>query len=231
PAPVAAPQPEASAPVAAPQAEAPAPQFEAPVYVEPTTVVAEDVTPIAATPVNPVSSAPVVTTGEVPTTDVEGTPWDERIHTSTKKMTQKGVWKRRKGVDPEEFERIKAEIRGETAEHEPPQVVVPTVAPQPEAPAPVAAPQPEASAPRVGYDQNGEAIPPAYITGEPVGTFDDVMALATHHATNPQFQEWFSQWIEANGFEAGAGVMAIKDRPDLCQVIVPSIKEHFGDCK
>ena len=32
--------------------------------------------------------------------DSDGIPWDERIHSSNHKKTQKGVWQRQRGIDP-----------------------------------------------------------------------------------------------------------------------------------
>jgi hypothetical protein len=47
------------------------------------------------------------TTEEV---DAEGLPWDKRIHASSKTQTTKGVWKKRKGVDKDLFNQVKAEL-------------------------------------------------------------------------------------------------------------------------
>lgn len=44
--------------------------------------------------------------------DAEGMPWDERIHASTKRRTQGGVWQRRKGVDDAVFAAVRGELRG-----------------------------------------------------------------------------------------------------------------------
>ena len=38
--------------------------------------------------------------------DKNGIPWDARIHTSTKKKTTKGLWKRKPGVDPKLVEEV-----------------------------------------------------------------------------------------------------------------------------
>lgn len=48
------------------------------------------------------------------TLDAEGLPWDERIHSSNRKMTAKGVWTRRKNVDDAVFNSVVAELRGES---------------------------------------------------------------------------------------------------------------------
>lgn len=78
-----------------------------------------------------------------PAYDKNGLPWDERIHSSNHKMTDKGVWQRRRGITDIEFERVKNELLGLAPEPtapiapvaptplavEPQQVVTPVVAP------------------------------------------------------------------------------------------------------
>jgi len=59
--------------------------------------------------------------------DINGMPWDERIHSGAKdsdgnhKKTTKGVWQKRKGVPPADFKKIESEImatkEGEAAIH------------------------------------------------------------------------------------------------------------------
>lgn len=48
-------------------------------------------------------------TGKV---DADGLPWDERIHSSNKKMTAKGVWVRRRGLTDLQFDEIAAQLKG-----------------------------------------------------------------------------------------------------------------------
>jgi hypothetical protein len=69
--------------------------------------------------------------------DADNVQWDERIHSSSKATTAKGVWKKRKGVDSAEHARITAELQS---------LEVAPAAPAPAAPAP-AAPAPAAPAP------------------------------------------------------------------------------------
>ena len=45
--------------------------------------------------------------------DAEGLPWDERIHSSNRRITAKGVWTRRKNVDDAVYNSVVAELRGE----------------------------------------------------------------------------------------------------------------------
>jgi hypothetical protein len=46
------------------------------------------------------------------TVDADGMPWDERIHSSNRKMTARGVWTRRKNVDDAVYNSVVAELRG-----------------------------------------------------------------------------------------------------------------------
>ncbi len=43
--------------------------------------------------------------------DKEGFPWDNRIHASTKTFIADGSWKLRRGVDPAEVEKVKAQLK------------------------------------------------------------------------------------------------------------------------
>lgn len=47
--------------------------------------------------------------------DKDGLPWDERIHSSSKKQTAKGVWSRRKNVDDAVFDQIAAQLKAANA--------------------------------------------------------------------------------------------------------------------
>ncbi|MBQ4838810.1 hypothetical protein [Pseudoalteromonas luteoviolacea] len=43
--------------------------------------------------------------------DKNGIPWDERIHASTKTQTDKGVWKKKRGVNDKLFNEVVAELK------------------------------------------------------------------------------------------------------------------------
>lgn len=43
--------------------------------------------------------------------DKEGLPWDSRIHSSSKAVIADGTWKLRRGVDPAEVAKVKAQLR------------------------------------------------------------------------------------------------------------------------
>lgn len=52
--------------------------------------------------------------------DVNGLPWDKRIHSGKPTKNADGSWKKRRGVDDETFEKVVAELKGEVAEAEQP---------------------------------------------------------------------------------------------------------------
>ena len=79
-----------------------------------------------------------------PAYDKNGLPWDARIHSSNHKLTDKGVWQRRRGITDIEFERVKNELLGVQA----PVVAPAPVVSEPTSPiAPVAQVQPQVMAP------------------------------------------------------------------------------------
>lgn len=58
------------------------------------------------------SEAPPPPAGkEEPELDVDGLPWDERIHASTKKKTQDGRWKKKRGIDDATREAVEMQLR------------------------------------------------------------------------------------------------------------------------
>jgi hypothetical protein len=107
-----------AAPVAAAPTPSPAPMAPAPITR----------TAPAPTPVPP-------TSGGTASVDSEGTPWDARIHASTKTtMKSDGTWKLKKGVDKGYVEQVKAELRllrGNTPVPKPAPVAAPSAGPVP----------------------------------------------------------------------------------------------------
>lgn len=60
--------------------------------------------------------------------DAEGMPWDERIHSSTRSQTQKGVWARRRNVDDKVFNTVTKELKDRYG-HEAATVAAPVTSP------------------------------------------------------------------------------------------------------
>jgi hypothetical protein len=54
-------------------------------------------------------------TDSLPELDNSEMPWDARIHSGAKSKTTNGIWKKKKGVKPEEFDKIADEIMGKSA--------------------------------------------------------------------------------------------------------------------
>lgn len=88
--------------------------------------------------------------------DAEGLPWDERIHSSNKQKTEKGIWRRKRGLQDMEYDAIRAELLGQVTA---PASVAPT-------PVPVAAPTP---------------LPPP--NSEPISADSDIPAFLRRPAT------------------------------------------------
>lgn len=81
-------------------------------------------------PPPPPAPAPVAVSGAAPTTsavqtDSTGLPWDGRIHASTKTMTAKNVWTRRRGVDDSVVAQVEAQLRAAMAVQAPAAAAVP----------------------------------------------------------------------------------------------------------
>lgn len=76
-------------------------------------------------PPPPPAPGPVSASGAAPTTsgvqvDSAGLPWDARIHASTKTMTAKNVWTRRRGVEDSLVVQVEAQLRAAMAVPAPP---------------------------------------------------------------------------------------------------------------
>lgn len=119
----------------------------------------------AASPVPPASSPDLL--------DAEGLPWDERIHSSSRTKTAKGVWKARKGLDPAVKTAVAAELlnagRAQMADATPVPAAMPAAAPAPTPPAAAAPPPPPAAAaappaPPAAPDANGFGVLMQYVS-------------------------------------------------------------------
>jgi len=137
-------------------------------------------------PAQPTHEAPAIDGFPVPETDrpapvgnvdTAGTPWDERIHASTKTTNKDGTWTRRRNTPDEVFDAVMAELRGVAeptaaeAFTPPPTVVI--------APAPAPVPGTAAAVPPVPQPVTvaAPAAPTAPAGGEV--TFVDLMRRVT----------------------------------------------------
>ena len=101
--------------------------------------------------------------------DVEGYPWDKRIHSGNRKKKADGTWHKRKGCDDETWNSVRAELKFAQA---PP---MPT-APVAEVPAAPAAPPPMPTAP-----QPAAVAPVAPVQG---GDFNSLLTKIQQGMTN-----------------------------------------------
>lgn len=104
------------------------------------------VAPVA--PTAPASTTPAPTTpnSEI-ATDNAGMPWDRRIHSESKSINKTdGLWRTKRGVDPELVKSVEAELRNVMTIPKPDPAPTPTVDPAPVAPTAPTAPVAPASA-------------------------------------------------------------------------------------
>lgn len=129
------------------------------------------------------SEAPAITTqrGDIAAPDAasigvdsRGLPWDERIHSSSKDKGKDGVWRRRRGVDPEFEKQVEAELRGQAPAKQAPPFgsMTPEQYQQVVAQAPVAAPAPMPTTEhRVSLPVGPDVLSTAQIPATPAPTF------------------------------------------------------------
>lgn len=128
-----------------------------------------NITPsIPAAPITPVN--PVTPQVEF---DSEGLPWDERIHSSSRKKNTNGTWARRRNVDENTYNSVSAQLRGAAA---------PAPAAQP------AAPITPAMAPALANAPQGHFVPSAPVVSAPAVATSGYVQPAT-----PPFLESMNQ--------------------------------------
>lgn len=134
----------------------------------------------AVTPKKEQGSTPILTDEGL---DTEGVPWDERIHSATKSKVKDGTWKKKRGVEKEEYNKIKEELKAivpDCLKDDPQPPATPQAPTPPSATAPPVSlpdqpseqtsfPKQEVETPKKTYD----AIPqPTEDTGKPTHTLD-----------------------------------------------------------
>lgn len=117
----------------APVAEQPLPT---PAFTKPATVAESEVS----------NDLKCAQSSDYPSTDKDGLPWDERIHSSNHKLNADGRWQRRRNVEDAYYNQVKAELSGPAFETAPCENSVENPTPvQPEviAPTPLPTEQPQ----------------------------------------------------------------------------------------
>lgn len=140
---------------------------------------------------------PTVTTGNEAEFDAEGYPWDERIHSSAKSKTAKGMWKKRKNVDDAVRAAVEAELKGTPASAAPAQPVAPVEQPQTTAPVvdPTTVFTPEMTA------VNNELTSPAFVNPGPAAAPVEQPAAPAEAYTYADLMQSLSGAIQAGTFD------------------------------
>lgn len=138
------------------------------------------------------SIAPAKVAESVPTDcgelDSEGTPWDKRIHASTKSKVMDGTWKRKRGVEANVYEQVIAELKNRNASPQttpafvaaPPAPVAPAAPPAPAAsPAAPSAPAPTGDVERRSYSELAQLVQSLFM-GEKIDATGITRALSMY---------------------------------------------------
>lgn len=100
-------------------------------------------------------------------------PWDERIHSGSKEMSQAGIWKRRRNTPDALFDAVMAELKAANTKEAASAIVPPPPSAIPAPPTTAAAPSPVPAAPAASSSAPG-GIDPASPTA-----FPDIMRKIT----------------------------------------------------
>lgn len=187
---------------------------------------------------NPATGAEPDDTGAASTAqfDAEGSPWDARIHSDKRTMTDKNVWRKRKGTPPHTIAAVQAELKqtgkwqaaaaqAPVAPSAPPAAAQAPVAP-PAAPVvptlPTAQPLPVAAAP---------ALPPAAPVETPYTKLALFLASHTNSPANPAGRltaEYISQCLTAWGYPTGMLQSLEHDPADRIAAVHQAFAQALG---
>lgn len=147
------------------------------------------------------------------THDTEGSPWDARIHSDKRTVTDKGVWRKRKGTPPHQITAVQNELRaaGKYA----------AIGMPPVAPAPVAAPAMPTMPTAPATVPTMPTMPPVESAYTKFATF---VASNLNSPANPQGRltgDWVSQALASFGYAGtdGAGYMAMLEKEPADKVL------------
>lgn len=161
--------------------------------------------------------------------DKDGVPWDERIHSSNKEMTDKGVWRKRRGVSPADFERITAELKATMGAGLPAAIPATALA----APAVTAPPLPAAAAPVMP----ALPLPPAGPTPEQLA-YDELCRVIAENLRTPNnpagriTDEWVNQVIVHYGVVDSVtntgSLQLLQHRADIVTQVREYLRQTLG---
>lgn len=157
----------------------------------------------------PTPAAPAAAAGGAQL-DAAGFPWDERIHSSNKKLNDKNLWWAKRGVQPALKAQVEAELRATLG-------AAPATAP---APTPTPTPAAAAAPPALP----GAALPPmpGAVTVDPAyAALVQFIAQNTHSAANPAGKltdDYVKQVLTHYGVAEGS-LQNLAHRPDLVPTV------------
>lgn len=154
-------------------------------------------------------------TGNLSVTDTEGFTWDARIHSTPAKKTDKGVWRAKRGADPQLVAQVKAaQIAARTT-------VAPAAVSEPAAPA----------APVIPVAPVAPVMPPA--TPTPYAELIGVIGRHTYDAaTNPTGRinsDWVTQYLTNWGVPGGMVENVATMDVGVQTQIVAAFKQALGE--
>lgn len=172
----------------------------------------------AASAFAPPAPAPIVLPLAPPATgafDKDNLPWDGRIHATTKTKTVEGVWKKKRGVEQAEVDRVVAELQA--AQMAPESRPEPAAATTPEVPVFTLVPPPP-----LASSAASPIVPPAP-PAPPVGiSFPAFMSHVTAGVTSQRFtREDVAEACVKSGVPNLPGLI---NRPDL----IPAVARELG---
>lgn len=152
--------------------------------------------------------------------DKDGLPWDERIHSSSKAMTEKGVWRVKRGLDDKLKTKVEAELRATLG-------ATPTAATAEATVAAIA----EAATPSLPPMPGAPALPsPAALPDPAYTALVQLIAQNTNSAQNPQGRitdDWVKQVLTHYGVAEGS-LQNLAHNPALIPQISDYIKQALA---
>lgn len=145
--------------------------------------------------------------------DKNGLPWNEEIHSSSRKQNADGTWRMKKGVSDAKVAEVTAILRQNAAAPATPVAALPT------APALPTVTQP------------GPVLPALPVAAAP-SEYDQFLTFLTTHTISPQNPngklpaEFAAQVIEAYGI--AGGIAGLAQRPDMVGAVRDYIAQQLG---
>lgn len=175
-------------------------------------------TPAVPPPPAPVA-APVVPAAGV-ALDVQGLPWDARIHASTKTKVANGEWKKKKGLDPAVIATVVAELRAVMGL---PAVAASALTPGiPSTPAALAAAAPPPPAPVPVPPVAAVPVPPP---APPTGAITTFAGLMSYISAQVVAGKWsHPETLTACQASGVTALPLLASRPDLIPAVAATIQ-------